>query len=200
VRLMLKIGDQLQPNPKVQIQIGRFIFPLAIFLIGFWYFFEPFLSHWFEIVYPLIARSVFFPFDWILIFGVLTNFSFFPFDFWIPDLVFLIIFGMYLVFYLKVVRQKWLSVYAKFARMPSIIFPIIWVLLLPLGFTYFGRGINASVVGGWSRLMLAGGPSVVRTESMGRLESGSESSLSYSDLPPALQKWDIGWKSNTTIN
>lgn len=168
--------------------------PIIFLLYGLYYFLEPVLSGWFEIVNPSIARTIFLPLDWVsfafvafplaLVFGEIALYA--------PDFFFLILFGFYSAYYFRIgrhengIRQKYL------ARSPLIVFPLLFVAMLPLGFTSIDRRVGSFPIGGWSRLVFAGGPSRVHEEALWLLNNTDEQQPDRSELPPALKSLG-GW-------
>ncbi|MCP4143595.1 MAG: hypothetical protein GY755_25465 [Chloroflexi bacterium] len=148
--------------------------PSAYFLFGLFYFFEPFLSSLFEIINPFIARNLFLPIDWMVF--VITL----PFNailgFYFPDTVFIIITISYLAFFFsKPIQTGWADKQKRLAFSPLVIFPLIFLIMSPLGLFYYGqKRVNSNVVGGWTRLILAGGVDVIRADSSELLKSSNE--------------------------
>lgn len=175
---------------KSKRQIITALFLFIFFACGLIYFFEPFLSSWFEIVNPSIARNIFLPIDWTLIIVILLPLSFLPYNIatFLPDIFFGLMFFIYVVYYLKVIRQTQTEIYKKIAITPLIIFPLFFIIMSPVGHTFFERGINAYEIGGQSRLMLAGGSTVVRKEGLELLKSTTDTSIEQSALPSSLKK------------
>lgn len=168
--------------------------PIIFLLYGLYYFLEPFLSGWFEVVNPSIARTIFLPLDWMsfafvafplaLIFGEIALHA--------PDFLFIFFFACYTAYYFWIgrhknnVRQKYL------ALSPLIIFPLLFVVMLPLGFTAIDRRVGSFPIGGWSRLVFAGGPSRVHEEAIWLLNNTEEQQPDRSKVPPALKRLG-GW-------
>lgn len=172
--------------------------PVIFLAFGLLYFLEPVLSAWLEIVNPVIARTVFLPLDWISFILTLplamTVASIIPGDTGYfhaansRDYLFLVVFLFYLTYYVRVVRFEPADTQKRFAATPLIIFPLLFVLMIPLGFTTVDRRVNSYPVGGKSLLMMAGGATTVRDEAIQLMNSSTAKEPSWSELPPALQK------------
>jgi hypothetical protein len=140
------------------------LIPITFALIGLFYLFEPFLSAWFEVVNPFIARNVFLPMDWI-IFTISFLAHSLPNDLeqWLPDILFGVATIFYLAFFTKITQTDWPNKQIRFAFLPLVVFPLIWLLMSPLGLSFFGeKRMNSYVIGGWSRMMFAGGPDIIK--------------------------------------
>ena len=162
--------------------------PLIFLLYGLFYFLEPVLSGWFEIVAPFIARNVFLPIDWMLfVFALPFSFRLGDTNIRFPDTLFWIIFLAYLAYYYLVIRHEAEQRSKKLALLPLLIFPLLFILLIPLGMNSLDRRINSFPLGGWSLLMMAGGPEKVRGEAIQLLDTTTEERPSDSELPISLQ-------------
>ncbi|MBN2390063.1 MAG: hypothetical protein JXR84_05045 [Anaerolineae bacterium] len=171
------------------------LIPTAFLLVGLFYLLESFLSGWFEIVDPVIYRNVFVPIDWIVF--IRLTFPFFRLSenlaLFIPDIVFGLIFLLYVLYFFKVVRNRWMEEkHRRLAFVPITVCCLVWCLLLPFGGTYFARRINAFRVGGWTRLMCSGGASRVREDALEFMQETAQADPPRSEWPLSLQKLGYG--------
>jgi len=168
--------------------------PILFLLYSSYYFLEPFLSGWFEIVDPSIARMVFLPLRWMSFVLVTLPIAmvFGDVAFYTPDILFATVLALYLVYYLRVGRYEINEKHKKLAYLPLIALSFVFIVMIPLGFTSRDRHVNSFPVGGWSRLMMAGGPSRVREEALQLLNSTKEERPDWSEIPPTLKRLG-GW-------
>ncbi len=167
----------------------QLLIPITALLMGMLYFVEPFLSSWFEIVDPVVCRTVFMPIDWAIfaiklpILRLSENWGVFIFDV-APELIFL----LFLFYLFKVIRKQWTGK----QRRPALIFIGACCLLcgamLSLGWTSTARRVNTFRIGGWTRLMWSGGASHVRTEALEFMRETTQADPPKSDWPLSLQK------------
>jgi len=116
------------------------------------------------------------------------------YEMWFPDIVFATVSILYLlVFFSKIVFSEWTDKLRKFAFLPLVLFPIVWLIMSPLGLSFWGeKRVNSYVVGGWSKMMLAGGPVALQNDSVYLLEYTNNPEPDWQDLPSAIKKLD-GW-------
>ncbi|HNT75941.1 MAG TPA: hypothetical protein PKH77_13080 [Anaerolineae bacterium] len=175
----------------------RLLIPTIFLLMGLFYFLEPFLSGWFEIVDPFIYRTIFLPVDWIIFFGL--GLPFFRLSEKLgpvaEDIAFGLIFILYLFYFFKVVRRRWAEEKCKkLALVPIIVCCLMWCVTLPLGGTYNARRFNAFRVGGWTRLICSGGATRVRTDALEFIQETTQATPPRSEWPSSLQRLGYGLK------
>jgi hypothetical protein len=166
------------------------VVPIVYSLAGLFYLFEPFLSAWFEIVNPFIARNFFLTIDWMIFVITLPLPS--DLQFYFPDIFFGFLTLLYLVFFVVIAHSDWTDIQKRYTFAPLMVLPLIWALMSPLGLSYYGKRVNSYVVGGWSRMMLAGGPTTLRNDSVYLLENAIASEPDWQELPSSIKRLN-GW-------
>lgn len=176
---------------------NRVILPAIFIVYGLFYFFEPVLSAWFEVVNPSIAKTIFLPIHWVTF---IISMPIYLISFlavgeenistisYVTDFLFLLFFICYLIYYVVVIRKNWTIEQKKLALFPLFIFPIFWLALLPIGVTNIERHINSFPIGGWSRMMFAGGPKTIKEDGIKLLESTKQEYPEDEELPPSIKK------------
>lgn len=175
---------------------NRAILPILFIICGLFYFFEPVLSAWFEVVDSSIAEIVFLPITWIifvismpiylLAFGVLGIENSLVVVY-VTDVLFLLAFLCYLAYFMIVVRKKWTTKQKRLALFPLVAFPIFWLALLPIGTTRIERRINSFSIGGWTRMMFAGGSTIIRSDGIKLLESTNQEEPDMDEWPSSIK-------------
>jgi hypothetical protein len=182
---------------KMKILRSKFVVPIAFIVYGLFYFFEPVVSAWLEVVSPSIAATTFLPIQWVTflitlpiyfiasaILGEENSFAIA----YMADVLFLLVFLCYIAYFVRVITKKWSAEHKKVAVFPLIAFPIFWLALLPIGATKIERHVNAFSIGGWSRVMFAGGPKMVREGGIKLLESVKQGQPTDEEIPPSIDK------------
>lgn len=174
--------------------------PIIFLVYGLFYFLEPVLSGWFEIVNPSIFRILFLPFDWIIFLLTLpiafslsdvgeNGMNYYIF---LGDIVFAVVVVVYLIFCMK---NYWMEDNLKKRRiysLPLVVFLILFVITLPLGINANARHFNSFILGGRTLLMFAGGTSHVRDEAIEMMKQTTDENPSESELPSTLKRLN-GW-------
>jgi hypothetical protein len=168
--------------------------PFIFLLYGLFYFLEPVLSGYFEVFDPFIARAVFLPIRWItfFLFSLPLVLIWREFAVYAPDVVFLIFFLTYIFFFFKTLRTETTGFQKKIATSCLFVFPLLFIVMLPLGATSSDRHINSFALGGWSLLGIKGGAAEIREESIRLFNSTTKEDLSGSELPSTLREIG-GW-------
>lgn len=162
---------------------------IVFLLVGLFYFLEPFLSGWVEIVDPIIARNIFVPIDWIILMVTLPLYQLSSqLALVTPDIVFGLMFLLYVFYYLRVICNQKRENLKRLTIVPIIVCCLLWGIMLPLGWTCTSRRINAFRVGGWTRVMWSGGPSRVRTEALEFMQATTQAAPLKSEWPLSLQR------------
>ncbi|MDH5507773.1 MAG: hypothetical protein OEZ02_11195 [Anaerolineae bacterium] len=151
----------------------------AFLCLGLFYMLNPFLFSWFEIVNNHIARTLFLPINWILVV------VFFPLVDYI-DIMALIMFIGYILYFGVTIRPNGGEKDVKFARNSLVLLSLIWIIMSPMGITYMDRTMGGYPIGGWSRIILAGGPSEVRRDTSALINSEKQEGETIYELPDSL--------------
>ena len=177
-------------------KMRKAIFPTTLLCIGLFYAIHPILSGIFEVLDPYIARTIFLPFDWLLFaFAFPMLFLFEEVSQYYYDIVFVLIFLGYIVYFMKVVRPKWDGTPKKLAIFSLILIPVIILVLSPLGITFQERRINSFQIGGWLYLQFTGNINDITKEAQDLVEYHSGKEYLYrqkSELPPTISQLG-GW-------
>ncbi|MBX3038834.1 MAG: hypothetical protein KF758_18130 [Anaerolineales bacterium] len=172
------------------------IMPIIFLIYGLLYFLEPVASAWFEIVNPFIARNVFLPLKWIMFLPTLL--------FAIPlmllggfesslvkyanDILFLSIFFAYLLFYFKIDHSLLPRNKKTILNLPLFILPLLFILLIPLGFTSGDRRVATFPLGGRFLLWTSGGSSLLRSDAINMMNATQNEEPLESEIPDSIKK------------
>jgi hypothetical protein len=180
---------------------NKAILPVLFFVCGILYFFEPILSGWMEIVDPAIAAELLLPMKlivftislpfYLLAFAVLGNENSLIVAY-VIDILFLLAFLGYLVYFMGIIRKKWSPNQTRLALVPLVVLPMLWFALLPIGATKIERRINSFSIGGWTRMMFAGGSTIVRSDGIKLLESTNQEEPGMDEWPSSIKNLG-GW-------
>ena len=150
--------------------------PGLFVLAGLLYLLGPFVAAWLEIVAPFLARMLAFPVGRYAL-----------------DVAFGLVALLYIAYLVTVLRSSRTRREKALAFLPLAILPLIWAAMSPLRQSVYGQEVeSAYVAGGWTRMMLAGGPAAIRAEALDLLASPEQDALHTtipdSEVPPSLRK------------
>ena len=142
-------------------------------LAGLLYLLGPYVDAWLEVVAPFLAR-------WFT----------FPAGRYAPGIAAGLVALLYLAYLVRVVRSQQSRRAKRVAFLPLLMLALIGAATIPLRASFHGE--SAYVAGGWTRMMLSGGPAAVRAEALDLLASPEEdavhTTVPRSDVPPSLRK------------
>jgi hypothetical protein len=179
----------------------KVIFPALFIIVGLFYFFEPVISAWFEIVDSSVAASIFLPINWVVfiplyligqVIYLTTGNESISVVTYIYDYIFLFFYLIYLTYFITIIRKNWSLQQKRLSLFPLIAFPLFWLGMFPIGATNIERHINSYSIGGWSRMMFAGGAEIIRDDGIKILENTRQESPAFENLPSAIKKLG-GW-------
>ena len=162
--------------------------PIIFLLYGLFYFFEPVLLGWFEILSPSISRAVLLPIRLSTYYYFIRPIAIQTGTFSIADILFPIIFLSYIIYYIRFPRTEISGIQKKIAISPMVVFPILFIISIPLGITSDKRQTNSLMLGGKALLMTKGGSATIRDEALQLMNSSEKEILVGAELPPLLRE------------
>ncbi len=164
--------------------------PRLYMLIGLMYLFEPLVISWMKVVAPIWVVLIGLPFVWIM--GPFLGLGLPTPGFYTFDIVFGLITILYILYFVRVARSQSATRQKTLVLLPLLILLVVWASMIPLGYSFSGeKRFNSYAIGGWSRIMLAGGPAILKAEAVELLNSTDEYQYGIvpaSKAPPSLQK------------
>lgn len=142
--------------------------PAIVFVLGIGFLFGPYLDGWSEVFCPRISHYL-----WMLV--IVWR--------WVA----LGAFVSHCVYFAITLRRKWSLKYRVLVTIPLVILPLTWRVMYPPGITTTDRRISSFAIGGWMRVMWAGGPSKVRNDALNLVDATSYSVPPKSEWPASIR-------------
>lgn len=154
-------------------RISRSIKYIWPFCIGIGYLLFPYFDGWSEICCPRLSRiwqDVFLLWgrEWILVF-----------------------FMVQMIYICVAFFKKWPLKIRGLIVLLAVVYLSVWWVSYPVNTTGTDRRIDAFSLGGWTRLILAGGPVRVQQEALDFLDAASSPTPPISECPSSLQALGI---------
>ncbi|MDY7041454.1 MAG: hypothetical protein SVX38_11380 [Chloroflexota bacterium] len=146
----------------------RYLWPMAVFVLGIGFLFGPYIDGWCEIFCPRISHEL----RVLLLLWRPLAFAAFT------------VHCIYSIFVL--VRRRPLQ-YKIYIAIPLVLLPLMWGVVYPPGVTYSDRRVSSFKMGGWTRVMWAGGPSKMRREALELIDTSSGTSSPEPEWPASIK-------------
>lgn len=161
-------------------------FQLCFLVIWLCYLFYPMLSSILEIAWIQLARSLTF-LDWTAFILFYPTNSEFGIDYVVIGLIglYVLCFLVYCILHHKV----WPRSLQKQRLILIVVLPLLWLMVLPVGSTYYVRLRNSYELGGYLYLAYAGGAEQVRKDASALLYSDIEGKVRQADIPDTLARF-----------
>lgn len=146
----------------------RYLWPMVVFVLGMHSLFNPYISGWCEVFCPRISYELW---GLLLLWGLLK----------------LAAFAVHCIYSIFVFFRRGPLKYKIYVAVPLVILSLMWGVLCLPGLTYTDRRVNSFKIGGWTRVVWAGGPSKVREEALELIDTSSDAEPPESKWPASIR-------------
>jgi len=145
-----------------------YLWPMMVLVLGMHALFGPYIDGWCEVFCPRM---------WYELSGLLMLWG----------LLRLAAFAVHCIYSIFVFFRREPLKYKIYVAIPLVILPLMWGVLRLPGLTYTNRRISSFKIGGWTRMMWAGGPSKVRGDALELIDASSDEAPPESEWPASIR-------------